>query len=133
APGEVERTALKRDDILIGEGHGNPEEVGRAAVWDDSIRPCLHQNHVIRVRLDRSQAEPQYVSTFLNSASGRRQMMCFGKTTAGLNTISTSNVRNTRILIPPLTIQQGFLAVVGRQATMTSRTRRQMQELEGCF
>jgi type I restriction enzyme, S subunit len=107
---ELERTRLMKDDILVVEGHGNPDEIGRTAIWDGSIDPCVHQNHLIRVRADRSQVHPVYLNVFLNSPAGRRQLTGFGKTTSGLNTISVSNVRSTKVLIPDPKVQEKFAA-----------------------
>jgi type I restriction enzyme S subunit len=103
---ELERTRLQAGDVLVVEGHGNPAEIGRSAVWDGSIDPCVHQNHLIRVRADKAKAEADYLSAFLNSAGGRRQMFGFGKTTSGLNTISTGNVRRVQIMLPPIDLQR---------------------------
>ncbi|MEO5897507.1 MAG: restriction endonuclease subunit S, partial [Vicinamibacterales bacterium] len=41
---EIARTTLLKDDFLVVEGHGNPSEVGRGALWDGSIPGCVHQN-----------------------------------------------------------------------------------------
>jgi type I restriction enzyme S subunit len=41
---ERQRTLLRTGDVLIVEGHGNPKEIGRAAVWGGSIDPCTHHN-----------------------------------------------------------------------------------------
>lgn len=105
---ELERTKLQTGDLLIVEGHGNSEEIGRSSVWDSSIPNCTHQNHLIRVKLDLKRAEPTYISAFLNSSGGRRQLTQFGKTTSGLNTISTSNVKATNIMLPPLSEQKKY-------------------------
>jgi type I restriction enzyme S subunit len=105
---EAERTKLDRGDILVVEGHGNPEEIGRCAVWDGSISPCLHQNHLIKIRPDTSKVTPNYLSTFLNSPEGRRQLIRAGKTTSGLNTISLSNVRSNVVELPPLQLQERY-------------------------
>lgn len=105
---EAERTRLNPGDILVVEGHGNPNEIGRCAVWDGSICPCLHQNHLIRITPHRSQITPNYLSTFLNSPEGRRQLIRAGKTTSGLNTISLSNVRATVVELPPVPIQERY-------------------------
>ncbi|NEQ83003.1 MAG: restriction endonuclease subunit S [Moorea sp. SIO2I5] len=99
---EAQRTYLQTGDILIVEGHGNSTEIGRSSVWNGSIPNCTHQNHLIRVRIDTEKAESIYISTFLNSPGGRRQLHKFGKTTSGLNTISTSNIKATKVLITPL-------------------------------
>jgi type I restriction enzyme S subunit len=50
APHELARASLATGDLLIVEGHGNPLEIGRVAVWDGSIPDCTHQNHLIRAR-----------------------------------------------------------------------------------
>ena len=41
---------LQKHDILVVEGHADIFELGRAAIWEDQISGCLHQNHLIRIR-----------------------------------------------------------------------------------
>jgi len=106
---ELERVALRPSDVLIVEGHGNRDEVGRSAVWDGSVDPCVHQNHLIRARSTDEILASQYLSFYLNSSGGRRQMFRSGKTTSGLNTISTRNVKETKILLPPIEEQERFV------------------------
>jgi type I restriction enzyme S subunit len=105
---EWRRTQLAAGDILIVEGHGNPNEVGRAAIWDGSIEGCTHQNHLIRARPDKQRLLSEYLVHFLNSHSGRRILIGNGKTTSGLNTISTRNVKAVLLPIPPLPLQTAF-------------------------
>jgi type I restriction enzyme, S subunit len=109
---ERARATLKHGDVLVVEGHGNPEELGRAAVWRDEIAGCAHQNHLIRVRATPGILGPTFLSAFLNSSSGKKQMLVLGKTTSGLNTISTNNVRSVRIVVPPLERQVEYAEVV---------------------
>ncbi len=118
---ELNRTMLQNGDILVVEGHGNPKEIGRTSVWNGSIAPCTHQNHLIRVRIHRNIAEPIYVSAFLNSYGGRQQLLGFGKTTSGLNTISTSNVKCTKILLPPMILQKKYCKVVVKLSATTQK------------
>ncbi len=75
---EGHRTNLVRGDVLVVEGHGNPNEIGRAAVWDGSIAGCIHQNHLIRVRPALDSLTSEYVSTLreirvTRGRSGRRR------------------------------------------------------------
>nr|WP_281065466.1 restriction endonuclease subunit S [Jiella sonneratiae] len=105
---EWRRTELVAGDILIVEGHGNANEVGRAATWDGSIDQCTHQNHLIRARPNRECLLPEYLTSFLNSFSGRRVLIGDGKTTSGLNTISTRNVKAVPVPLPPLALQTAF-------------------------
>lgn len=121
---EVVRTRLQRDDILVVEGHGNPNEIGRCALWDGSIPECVHQNHLIRVRCDMQQAHPVFVSRFLNSQGGRQHLLRSGKTTSGLNTISVSNVRDVDFLLPPISLQHRF----AKQATALTEAKPAQQK-----
>lgn len=102
------RTALEPGDLLLVEGHGNPQEVGRVAVWDGEIAGCTHQNHLIRARPDSTRILPAYACALLNSTGGRQALVRSGKTTSGLSTISTRNVKEAPIMLPPLNAQQRF-------------------------
>jgi len=130
---ELERIKLQGGDVLVVEGHGNPKEIGRCAVWDGSVNPCVHQNHLIRVRLDRRVALPKFISAYLNSAGGRRQLIRAGKTTSGLNTISTSDVRATQVLLPPVNLQEKYVALVEQVQDMKNKWLSQERGLEDLF
>lgn len=105
---ELDRIRLFAGDILVVEGHGDPMEIGRCAVWDGSWQDCIHQNHLIRVRARADLVFPSYLSAFLNSPGGARQLIGFGKTTTGLNTISASQVRQTKVLVPSVSRQRDY-------------------------
>ena len=111
---ELTRTRLLRGDLLIVEGHGNAAEIGRVAVWGGQIRTCVHQNHLIRARPDRSLLEPGFAAAYLNSSSARQHLLRRGKTTSGLNTITTSDVKNCTMLAPPVGLQRRFSAIIAR-------------------
>jgi type I restriction enzyme S subunit len=119
---ELERTRLLKGDILVVEGHGNPDELGRAAIWTGEIDPCTHQNHLIRVRC-KPGTDPAYVLSMLNGALGRRHFLTAGNTTSGLNTISTNIVRNFRMPVPTgkamaefATLREATLGLIGLEA-----------------
>lgn len=107
---ELERTRLERGDLLFVEGHGNPNEVGRVAIWDGSVEGCSHQNHLIRARPDRAVLLPEYASALMNSTGGRKALRRAAKTTSGLSTISTQNVQNVPVMLAPIDSQRTFLA-----------------------
>ena len=109
---EAERTRLLKGDLLIVEGHGNIHEIGRCAVWDESIPGCVHQNHLIRARPNETLIHSEYLSRYLNSPGGRNQMRRLSKTTSGLNTISTSNVREIRVPVPSKREQRRIIAIL---------------------
>ncbi len=48
---ELDTLRLQVGDMLIVEGNGSRTEIGRSALWNGAIEDCVHQNHIIRVRL----------------------------------------------------------------------------------
>ena len=126
---ELLRTSLDYEDILIVEGHGNKAEIGRCARWDGSIDKCVHQNHLIRLRCDRSKASPMYVENFINSPGGRRSLIGTSRTTSGLNTISVSKVRGSEIQLPSLHLQHRFAAIVESVERQKSSLRAHLAQL----
>ncbi len=117
---EAERTMLRSGDVLIVEGHGNPSEIGRTAVWSEEISGCVHQNHLIRFRPDQTQVLPQFFSSYMNSAIGRKHLASSSRTTTGLNTISTKKVKECVVPVPSINSQRDYLAryeTIQRQVT----------------
>ncbi len=123
---EVERTRLRYGGLLVVEGHGNPAEIGRVAMWvDSSDYNVLHQNHLIRVRCDRARLSPVFAMYYLNSPIGRQHLLRSAKTTSGLNTISARQVKEEPVPIPPLDDQLLFesrLDALGRIRMMLDRS-----------
>lgn len=105
---EFARTRLETGDLLFVEGHGNPQEVGRVGIWDGSIEGCTHQNHLIRARCTMHTLLPSFACHLLNSEGGRQSLLRAGKTTSGLSTISTQNVKDAHVMLPPIDRQLAF-------------------------
>jgi type I restriction enzyme, S subunit len=127
---EFERIKLQKDDLLFVEGHGNNNEIGRAAVWDGSIEDCVHQNHLIRARLNSKLANSIYVSHFVNSVAGRKYFINISNTTSGLNTISTNTVKSCPVPLPPLSEQERFAAVVRQVESLRRRQAESARQAE---
>lgn len=130
---EIQRTRLQADDLLIVEGHGNPEEIGRCALWDGSIQECSHQNHLIRVRVDSRNCSPVFMSRFLNSSGGRRGLLSASNTTSGLNTISVSKVRACRVVTPPLSMQKAFESRIGSVSKLKCAQQSALDQIDALF
>ena len=130
---EFERARLFPGDLLVVEGHGNPNEIGRVAIWDGSIADCVHQNHLIRARVHADALHPSYTCEFLNSASGRQFLLRSGKTTSGLSTISVSNVKAATILLPPISHQREFAVRFGSVRSVQSQQTAATHKAEATF
>jgi len=112
---EIERLRLLSGDILVVEGNGSIDQIGRNAMFVADGQEWIHQNHVIRVRLDGAAARPEFVSCFLNCDLGRAQMVKKAETTSGLYTLSAGKVASLEVPVPSLGEQESILSVLGER------------------
>jgi type I restriction enzyme S subunit len=99
-PEELARVQLRPDDLLIVEGNGSLDQIGRVALWNGSIHPCVHQNHIIKVRFS-TPILARWTLLWLLSPPGRARIQHAASSTSGLHTLSISKVRALPIPIPP--------------------------------
>jgi len=97
---ELARTLLTQDDLLVVEGNGSIDQIGRVAVWDGSIGTCVHQNHIIKVRLVHPEMS-RYALWWLLSPRGRREIVRVASSTSGLYTLSLSKVAVLPVPLAP--------------------------------
>ena len=88
---EIEKYRLKRGDILLTEG-GDPDKLGRGAVWKGEIDPCIHQNHIFRVRTNKKIILPEYLSALIGSQRGKRYFFKAAKQTTGVASINKTQL-----------------------------------------
>ena len=102
---EYAKALLEVDDVLFVEGNGSLDSIGRVAIWNGPISPCLHQNHLIKCRPVLRQMGRFILYWFL-SPRGRRVIIDKASSTSGLYTLSISKVSSLPIPVPSLAEQQ---------------------------
>lgn len=130
---EEAKTKLHPADLLLVEGNGNPQEIGRAALWDGSVAHCVHQNHLIRLRCSQTIVKPEFLLHFINSESGRAYFLGVGNTTSGLVTLNTTRVKQCCVPIPPLPLQKQFAAAVREIRAMQAKQSASRRRLDDLF
>ena len=105
---EIEKTLLQAGDLLFVEGNGSIEQIGRVAIWDGSIDPILHQNHLIKARFNNEIIAPEYALFYFMLQDGRQQIISKSVSTSGLNTLSVNKVSSLLLPIPPIALQKQF-------------------------
>jgi type I restriction enzyme S subunit len=92
---EIDRLLLSDGDVLFNRTN-SPELVGKSAVYHGSP-PMSFASYLIRVRLAKDLAEPDYVNYWINSAWGR-EWASLAKTDG----VSQSNINGTKLSMMPL-------------------------------
>ena len=100
---EMHHYRLWANDVLVCEG-GALDNVGRAALWNDEIEECVHQNHVFRARVDEKSALPNFVLAVLNSGYGQRYFRMKAKRTT-IASINGSDLATFPLPLPPIQVQ----------------------------
>ncbi|MBX3642044.1 MAG: hypothetical protein KF720_03125 [Rubrivivax sp.] len=107
---DLPRYRLQAGDVLMNEG-GDFDKLGRGHVWDGSIDPCIHQNHVFAVR--PFGVSSQWLNLVTGSAYAQFYFMSRSKQSTNLASISSTNVMELPVVLPPAKEQgaiTGFLA-----------------------
>lgn len=106
--GELDRFRLQSGDLLVVEGNGSPDQIGRSAVWHGEIDPCVHQNHLIRVR-PGPRLDPEFLGFYWNAPSTRARLTAVASSTSGLHTLSTAKVKRIEAPVPSLDEQRAVV------------------------
>jgi type I restriction enzyme S subunit len=112
-PEQLDRYRLQSGDVLMNEG-GDFDKLGRGAVWNGEIVDCIHQNHVFAVR-------PHGVSSgWLNQITGSDYAQFYfmgrSKQSTNLASISSTNIMELPVLIPPDTERNAILVFIERES-----------------
>lgn len=118
--GEVEKYRLLPGDLLMTEG-GDPDKLGRGALWSGEIETCLHQNHIFKVRADRSRLIPEYLCELVSSRYGKTYFLRVAKKTTGIATINRTQLGGFPVVVPPLGRQEEFGEKLGAVRSIQSQ------------
>jgi type I restriction enzyme S subunit len=96
---DLPRYELRPGDVLMNEG-GDFDKLGRGHVWDGRIDPCIHQNHVFAVR--PFGVGPHWLNVVTSAQYAQFHFMTRSKQSTNLASISSTNVMELPVLVPPV-------------------------------
>ena len=129
---ELEKLQLGSGDLLFVRTNGNPDYVGRCAVFDIPGRYAF-ASYLIRASLDGNRVEPGYVAAFLATPMGRSALAPFIRTTAGQSNISTAGLRQVPIPLPPIDLQREFQGRAAKVQRVAEENLESRDSLDGLF
>lgn len=104
---DLERYTLQSGDVLMNEG-GDFDKLGRGHVWRGEVEPCIHQNHVFAVRPTALSSE--FLSWISSSDYAQFYFMGRSKQSTNLASISSSNIMELPVVLPPREEQEALHA-----------------------
>jgi type I restriction enzyme S subunit len=107
-PDEVARFELRTDDIILARAIGSLDHLGKAVVVNPD-GPWTFDSHLMRVRVNQSRLLPKVLTTFLETASGRREFLSRTRRSAVQFNINGKELRLLRLPLPPIDLQAVFV------------------------
>lgn len=105
---ELGNYRLERGDILFNRTNGSRELVGKCEVFDFD-GDWAFASYLIRLRLDPRKANPYFVTAFLNTRWGRRQVEHASRQIL-MSNINAEEIRALRIPLPKPATQKALLS-----------------------
>jgi type I restriction enzyme S subunit len=107
---EKERTKyqVSHGELLFIRVNGNPDYVGRCALFEGYSEQVFFNDHVMRVRL-KAGLNGGYLSHFLNRPEGKREIARHRKTSAGQHTINQDGLAAISFPVPDEHVQRQFI------------------------
>lgn len=103
----IARYSLRQGDVLMNEG-GDFDKLGRGTVWTGEIAPCIHQNHVFRVRTNILTLRPYFLTYWSQSSHGKKYFVLSSKQSTNLASINSKQLNTYPIGVPTLAEQVGI-------------------------
>lgn len=97
-PAELDARSLLLGDLLIVEGHANPNEIGRCAKVTSEAAGLTFQNHLFRLRAN--DLLPGFTSLWMNSNFVRSYWRATCSTSSGLYTINRTQLSRVPVAKP---------------------------------
>ena len=127
---EIKKYRLVDGDVLIVRTNGNPEYVGRSAVYEDGdFEQCLFASYLIRLRPKRGVMLPGFLHEMLESEKVKKEVRKHTKSSAGNYNLNTQGIRGLRIPVPTTKVQAGLLNEVKSVNAVVSGTSLHAQSL----
>ncbi len=119
-PEQLTRYRLLPGDVLMNEG-GDFDKLGRGAIWHGEIHDCVHQNHVFAVRPHSVSAE--WLNQLTSSHYAQFYFMGRSKQSTNLASISSTNIMELPVLLPPGDEQSAILTFIAEETRKLDRLR----------
>lgn len=119
-------------DLLFIRVNGNPEYVGRCALFEGHPEETYFNDHVMRVRL-KAELSGGYLAFFLNRPEGKREIAKHRKTSAGQHTINQDGLGAIMLPLPDLPLQHKFNSHIRTIRKSSAMHLHALSELDALF
>jgi len=121
------------NQLLFVRVNGNPNYVGRCAVFTGFDQRIFYNDHIMRVTIKEEIINPTFLSCLLNFPYGKKEIKNHLKTSAGQYTINQQGLSNIVAPLPPLSLQTQFAAIVTKIEEQKTLLKKAINETQTLF
>ena len=125
---EKPRYLLEKGDIVFIRVNGNPDYVGRSAVFMEHDENIYHNDHIIRLKVNDTY-NSEFLSYVFNYKGGRKIISKQVKTSAGQHTINQGGIEKLEIYRPNRELQDKFIQIKNKVLKIPY----ELSGLDNCF
>ncbi len=126
---EVERLALLPGDLLVCEGG----DIGRTAMWLETIQGCCYQNHLHRLRAKSADVEPTFYMYWMQAALLLLDLYPGEANRTTIPNLSKARLSNFSVPLPPLAEQREIARILRAVDEKFRAEESRKQALEALF
>lgn len=108
---EYNNFSIQKGDLIFARQSLIAEGAGKCSIVIDAPEPTVFESHLIRLRLDKSKADPNYYYYFFSSEIGRGMVQGMVMEVAASG-IRGSDLAKLKVLYPPLPTQQRIASIL---------------------
>lgn len=105
---EVEKYILNDGDILFNRTN-SAELVGKTAVFENKIK-AVFASYLIRLVVNKSQVQPKYIASYINSVRGRTYIQSQLSRAIGQVNVNAQKISAMPVLVPDIKVQEQIVA-----------------------
>lgn len=124
---------VEENDLLFIRVNGNPDYVGRCAIFKYFPEPVYYNDHIMRVKINLKKLNPVFLTYFLNSSFGKDEISKYRKTSAGQYTINQDGLGKIKLYVPQIELQSRFAQIVENTEALKTQYQQSLQELENLY
>ncbi len=123
---ELETYHLDLNDIVINRVNSMPY-LGKSALIRELPENCVFESNMMRIKLNKSLLQPEFIIRFLNSTKGLSELRKNAKQAVNQASINQQDVKNVVVPVPSLAEQQEIVRILDTVLGKESRAKEAAQ------
>ena len=129
----VERHSVKDGDLLLARAIASQDHLGKCVIAHPNGAQWAFDSHLMRLRFDLKQTEPEFVRYLLMTPGGRSIFLRASRKSTVQFNINTKEISALRIPVPPIELQREFARRVRAVEKLKTAQRASLAELDALF